>query len=76
MSTNEIKCQCEEIDQLDGRKAQDYARQHLTKISVDGTKWETHYTCPQTGIQWVMGYPQSEAQGGGPPRLRKSSNKI
>ena len=73
MSVNEIKCQCGEIDELDGRMAEDYARQHLKKIFVDGVTWGIHYECPQTGIRWVMDFPQSEAQGGGPPKLKKQS---
>jgi hypothetical protein len=76
MDTAEINCQCHVIEQFEGREAQDYAHQHLKKISVDGAKWEIHYECLATGIQWVMDFPQGEAQGGGPPRLRKLLNKI
>jgi hypothetical protein len=76
MSADDINCRCDKLELLEGREAQEYARQHLTKISVDGTMWEIHYTCSHTGIQWIMDFPQSEAHGGGPPRLRKSSSKI
>ncbi|MBV8436518.1 MAG: hypothetical protein JOY95_03300, partial [Silvibacterium sp.] len=33
--------------------------------------WQISYEDPSTGDLWIMDYPQSEAQGGGSPRLRK-----
>lgn len=42
----------------------------LKKIGVNGEKWEKYYLDEQTGEKWIEDYPQSELQGGGPPRLR------
>jgi RHS repeat-associated protein len=66
---SQMSCQCNEITEMDGRKAQDYAEEHLRKVRIGN--WETEFECPDTGIHWLMDYPHSELMGGGPPRLRK-----
>jgi len=53
-----------------GRAAQDYAQEHLKKLSVN-EKWQVLYECPETGIHWLEDYPHGELHGGGPPRLRR-----
>ena len=59
------------MEELNGRPAGVYAQNHLKKFSVNGELWEILFECPITGIQWIEDFPQGEAQGGGPPRLRK-----
>ena len=66
-----IKCVCEDVDEIIGPEIQDYCSKHLQKVSVDGEKWEITYICPITNIQWIKDYPHSEYHGGGPPRLQK-----
>ncbi|HEG44693.1 MAG TPA: hypothetical protein ENH94_11665 [Phycisphaerales bacterium] len=66
-----MKCQCNEIDELEGVEAEDYTTEHLKEVSVDNETWESKYVCPLTGICWLMSYPYDELQGGGPPLLRK-----
>ncbi|MBV6396582.1 MAG: hypothetical protein HFACDABA_02182 [Anaerolineales bacterium] len=66
-----IICRCAEIEELNGREAQDYAKRHLRKVRVDGQTWEIEFECVNTSIKFIMDFPQSEAHGGGPPRLRK-----
>lgn len=61
----------EEVQELSGMAAQDYARGHLQQISVDTVGWTTTYCCPESGHQWLMDYPHSEVHGGGPPKLRR-----
>ena len=70
-----MNCQCEELTELFGNKAEEYAKNHLQKILIDVSKWETRYRCPEKGITWIMDFPQSYLQGGGPPRLRKINNR-
>lgn len=65
------KCVCTTTDELNGRTAEEYAQSHLKKLSVNGELWEILFECPITGIQWIEDFPQSEAHGGGPPRMRK-----
>jgi hypothetical protein len=57
-------------DELNGRDAQDFAKT-LRKVRVDGENWEVEYVDDATGEHWLMDYPQSELQGGGPPRIRR-----
>jgi hypothetical protein len=64
-----MNCQCNDLIELNGRKAQDYSDEHLKIVRVGN--WEIEYVCPETGIHWLMDYPQGRLQGGGPPRLRK-----
>jgi hypothetical protein len=64
-----MECHCNDFNIIDGAKAKDYANSHLLKVEV--RNWEIDYECPETGIHWLMDYPYSERQGGGPPRLRK-----
>ena len=63
-----IVCECDQITQIDGAAAQDYAK-HLRQVSIDFAKWEVLYECPLTGRRWKEFYPHPEAHGGGPPRL-------
>lgn len=44
-------------------------RDQLTKIGTDATGWDTLYRDPQDGRYWELTYPESESEGGGPPRL-------
>jgi hypothetical protein len=45
------------------------AQHHLQKIASSTSGWETLYRDPNDGRLWERTYPQSEAHGGGPPRL-------
>jgi hypothetical protein len=65
-----MNCRCEILLELDGEEALSYSDQHLVLVQVDVVQWEKKYICPDTGKQWLMDYPYSEAHGGGPPRLR------
>ena len=67
-----MKCRCNELNEIDGWEADDYAKGHLNKIRV--SNWEIEFECPETGIQWIMDFPHGELQGGGPPHLKKVQN--
>ena len=58
-------------DQLEGKEAITFAERHLRKLQGHGLNWEVAYEDPRTGEKWLMDYPNSEAHGGGSPRLRK-----
>lgn len=62
-------CICKNLSEMDGWKAKKYTKEHLRKINVEN--WTIEYECPETGIHWLLDYPQSEKMGGGPPKLRK-----
>ena len=55
---------------LYGAEAMDFAKAKLRKLKTNAETWEVEYEDPQTGDRWLMDYPNSEAQGGGSPRLR------
>ena len=67
-----MKCIClnKEISELHGVELQDYVKHHLRLIEIN-KKWETSYECPDTGVQWLEDFPDSQLHGGGTPRLRK-----
>jgi hypothetical protein len=67
-----VACRCADpaSDELSGDAAAEYV-QHLVEIRHDGRSWETEYECPDTKVPWLLDYPQSEAHGGGPARLRR-----
>lgn len=71
-----MECRCKELIELNGMEAQNYYKEHLKKISVDGQAWQITYQCPITGILWLADFPHSERQGGGPPRLRKKDDAV
>jgi len=56
---------------LEGGEAVEFTVHRLTKVAVDAVNWQVIYEDPATGDHWVMDYPNSEAQGGGSPRLRR-----
>ena len=48
----------------------------LEKISVDSENWTATYRDPDDGRFWVLSYPQSHMQGGGPPRLDLAKSDV
>jgi hypothetical protein len=64
-------CLCDQTAVLDGAEARRYATEHVDKVKVDAVAWTTTYRCRETGSTWLLDYPHSEGQGGGPPRLRR-----
>jgi len=67
----QMKCICQEITEIEGNDADEYAKNHLKQISVDAENWQITYKCPITGFRWLKDYPHSEYHAGGSPRLRK-----
>jgi hypothetical protein len=60
-------------DEINGRAAQEFAKQNLHKIRTDVVMWTIEYQ-DQEGNTWIMDYPQGDLQGSGPPRLRRVVN--
>jgi hypothetical protein len=60
----DTRCQCYEVELLEGEAAQQYADQHLVQLRVDVDKGETTYRCASTGHRWIMDHPHGELQGG------------
>lgn len=51
------------------RRIERLIKDQLTKLGTDRTGWDTLYRDPQDGRYWELTYPESESEGGGPPRL-------
>ena len=66
-----MRCACDSLFELRGNEADQYAREHLDKITVDLVNWTVSYRCLDTGRLWLRDSPQGELHGGGPPRLRQ-----
>jgi hypothetical protein len=64
-----MKCRCNELIEIEGWEANEFAEVHLKIVQIKN--WEIDYECPETGIHWLMDFPNGDWQGGGPPRLRK-----
>ncbi len=62
--------------ELRGRDAEAYAKEHLKQIRVDPETWEVEYVDPETGLVWILDYPDGEAHGGGEPRLRMQDMSV
>jgi hypothetical protein len=43
--------------------------QHFRKIAISKDRWETLFQDPVDGRYWELTFPQSQLQGGGPPKL-------
>jgi hypothetical protein len=68
---DEDRTMTNEDHELKGAEAKRYADSRLRKVRVDPGNWTIEYEDPETGERWLMDYPDSGAQGGGSPRLRK-----
>jgi hypothetical protein len=66
-----VNCACLSLYALEGVEALAYADEHLEEVSTDPVAWTVIYRCPVTGRVWLLDYPDSQLQGGGPPRLRQ-----
>jgi len=69
-----MRCACDSTVELHGNAAEAYVREHLVEEAVDAVHCIVRYRCPDTGQLWILDAPHSELHGGGPPRLRRSSD--
>jgi Immunity protein 27 len=49
--------------------------EHLKKVISSADGWSQLYRDPNDGRLWQLTYPQSEMQGGGPPKLEVLSSE-
>jgi len=52
------------------RRIERLIKHQLTKLGSDPSGWDTLFRDPADGRYWELTYPQSDSEGGGPPRLR------
>jgi len=53
--SDEALCRCAQIERLDGKQAQRYAKEHLKAVETDDG-WRTTYICPYTDKRWLLDY--------------------
>jgi hypothetical protein len=58
----EIDSTCRRVERL--------VKDQLTKVGSDPSGWDTLFRDPSDGRYWDLTYPQSDSEGGGPPRLK------
>jgi len=58
--SDEALCRCAQIERLDGKQAQRYAKEHLKAVETDGG-WRTTYICPYTDKRWLLDYTKITA---------------
>jgi immunity protein 27 of polymorphic toxin system len=51
------------------RRIERLIKDQLTKLGSDASGWDTLFQDPSDGRYWELTYPQSDSEGGGPPRL-------
>jgi hypothetical protein len=49
---------------------------HLVLLGADASGWNELYRDPEDERLWELTWPQSEMQGGGPPRLTCLANDV
>jgi hypothetical protein len=54
-------------------RIEELVSEHLVLLSARVSGWDELYRDPATGQLWELTWPQSELQGGGPPRLTRIS---
>jgi hypothetical protein len=66
-----VECRCQDIAEIRGDGAFEYAEQHLERVVQENGAW--HYRCPTTGQEWVLDTTKEWDTGhGGRGRLRRS----
>jgi len=57
------------------RRIEELITNFLKRIAVSKDGWEILYKDPTDGRYWELTYPNSERQGGGPPKLTVISSE-
>jgi Immunity protein 27 len=64
------RCSCDVITEVRGADVASVL-EHLEPIEHDARQWLATYRCRRTAARWLLTYPQSGMQGGGPPLLTR-----
>jgi hypothetical protein len=64
-----MDCRCNEATEFYGDEAESYARDHLVTDEVRSEAFEELLSCPDTGRQWRLDYPERTEREPGQARL-------
>ena len=67
-----MTCRCNEVTELYGDEAETYAREHLHMQEVRSDAFEERLTCPDTGADWLLDYPERTEREPGQARLARA----
>ncbi len=65
-----MECRCDTVTELYGGEAERYAGEHLRAVETRADALEERYTCPDTGSEWLLDYPDRTQNDPGQARLR------
>jgi hypothetical protein len=67
-----MDCRCEDLGELHGDEASNYADQHLARVMSEPRGGAWLYRCPLTSAEWILDFPREWDTGhGGRARLRR-----
>ena len=69
--TAAVECRCDTVTELYGAEAEGYAGSHLRSVETRTEALEERYTCPDTGRDWLLDYPDRLGGDPGQARLRR-----
>ena len=58
------------MNELQGRDAEEYADSHLHEEETAPDRTEQRYSCPDTGKEWLLDFPERSERELGQARLR------
>jgi hypothetical protein len=65
-----VDCRCDTVTELYGNEAEEYARGHLVAGRSASEPPEERFSCPDTGREWVLDYPDRTERELAQARLR------
>jgi hypothetical protein len=65
-----MECRCGTMNESFGSEAEAYAAEHLVRGEVSSGTMEERYTCPDTGREFVLDWPERTQTEPGQARLR------
>jgi hypothetical protein len=65
-----MECRCGTMNESFGSEAETYAAEHLVRGEVSSGTMEERYTCPDTGREFVLDWPERTQTEPGQARLR------
>jgi hypothetical protein len=65
-----MECRCGTMSESFGSEAETYATEHLVRGEVGSDAMAERYTCPDTGREFVLDWPERTQSEPGQARLR------
>jgi hypothetical protein len=65
-----MEYRCNAMNESYGTEAETYAAEHLIRGQADSGAMEERYSCPDTGTQFVLDWPERTQSNTGQARLR------